>query len=815
MNSPQQTRVNAELERPHLVMAVGNLVLGDSRVEKAAISAHRLGYKVTVVGVRRRTVQQVSFIDGEIPIIRIPVGRRNHEHIVESLRLRTERAAQRKSRINRMSGNIRRLAYLANRVLDRGHDTIVRLQQKLRLPSRRLWPHIADYEEAFFEAFRALAPDIIHVHDRHPLPGAAAYGRWNRRASKTRPVRWIYDAHEFVPTQHMPPPIEHHQGWVAAEREAIGQADAVVTVSDQIAHMLQRRHTLKTVPTVVRNQPSLTHARRNALRTDVRTTAGVPDGVPLAVYVGGIAPMRGLATLLDAQKLLPDLHVAIVGKDDPEQRASLRLRATHNDAADRLHLLDYVPAAHVSRFISTADVGVSPLLDSAAHRTASPTKVSEYLHARIPVVVSDLAAQAERVRSIGFGEAFTSGDPVTLADAIRRVLADQERYRARITDAVVLANSWEADEPALQQLWSRLSPDDRRPLAPELDQPTVAVLTNDGLMPAPWRATAMPVLERAGTTSRLPQLHHVHGDLTDPTFMLTSDGLRFLEFWRTKIAAIKGVLYDTSPTLVQGWPPALTSGILTMSGKPAIRMLTGDSLVNVDRIRELFPNHWLHEITDEEYETHHANFAAALSLVAMHDRTIVTDDLTTALSFGSRAEFVPPSIEVIAAARRSSSGALRIGWLADVQRSQEDALAVSTLEDALKFTDKVKQISTQATAPQLHEFDLIVDSLSSDSPSETSLRAMGAGCAIVTGNLPLESRQGASNSAALFLQRMPMLRSSPSGIASSIDSYCVDSDAIERLNSATQVFASRNLSQSANENRWREIFGLPHEVDGR
>src|SRR5690625_5192571 len=50
--------------RPHLVMAVGNAALGDSRVEKAAITARDAGYKVTVLALQRPNTAPFWFIDG-------------------------------------------------------------------------------------------------------------------------------------------------------------------------------------------------------------------------------------------------------------------------------------------------------------------------------------------------------------------------------------------------------------------------------------------------------------------------------------------------------------------------------------------------------------------------------------------------------------------------------------------------------------------------------------------------------------------------------------------------------------------------------
>ncbi|TFI32932.1 glycosyl transferase, partial [Micrococcus endophyticus] len=71
---PQDTRA---ARRPHMAMLVGNHVVGDSRVEKAAVSAIRAGYRVTVVGVGHRSVFNLGRY-GTVPILRVPVPFRRY-----------------------------------------------------------------------------------------------------------------------------------------------------------------------------------------------------------------------------------------------------------------------------------------------------------------------------------------------------------------------------------------------------------------------------------------------------------------------------------------------------------------------------------------------------------------------------------------------------------------------------------------------------------------------------------------------------------------------------------------------------------------
>lgn len=63
--------------RPRMAMLVGNQVVGDSRVEKAAVSAVRAGYDVVVVGVSHRTTFNLGRY-GSVPILRVPMTFRRH-----------------------------------------------------------------------------------------------------------------------------------------------------------------------------------------------------------------------------------------------------------------------------------------------------------------------------------------------------------------------------------------------------------------------------------------------------------------------------------------------------------------------------------------------------------------------------------------------------------------------------------------------------------------------------------------------------------------------------------------------------------------
>ncbi len=120
-------------------------------------------------------------------------------------------------------------------------------------------------------------------------------------------------------------------------------------------------------------------------------------------------------------------------------------------------MLPYVSHWQVVSFLSTADIGVIPIHHWPNHEIALITKFFEYSHARLPIVVSDVRAMADTVRSTGQGEVFRAGDVDDFVRAVRSVLADPERYRAAYDKPGLLAGwTWEAQAEVLDGVYRLL-----------------------------------------------------------------------------------------------------------------------------------------------------------------------------------------------------------------------------------------------------------------------------------------------------------------------------------------------------------------------
>jgi glycosyltransferase involved in cell wall biosynthesis len=294
-------------------------------------------------------------------------------------------------------------------------------------------PWFADLELALAPVVRELRPDLIHAHDFHMVGIGARLAA--ALSTEQRPVRWVYDAHEYLRGIEVPSATDvrlrmRRRMLIGVEREYIGRADAVVTVSEGIASRLESDHRLSARPRVILNAPVIKPSPANETGRSLRADCGLAEDVPLLLYSGGMSPRRGVSTAIEALVALPSVHLALIAREDDPDVPALKQRAVENKVDERLHVVPYVPVDQVVRYISSATVGLIPILHLPNHELSLITKYFEYLHAALPIVTSDVREMAAETRRLGVGEVFVAGDAASLAEAVRKVLDAPAEYRA-------------------------------------------------------------------------------------------------------------------------------------------------------------------------------------------------------------------------------------------------------------------------------------------------------------------------------------------------------------------------------------------------
>lgn len=308
------------------------------------------------------------------------------------------------------------------------------------------------YARAALRVARRAAADVLVAHDLDTLPVAAL-------AARRSGARLVYDSHELFLEHETEPPRSKLTRAVqrAVERRLVRRADRVITVNGSIAEELARRYGIPR-PRVVRNVPAWTTDGEDPV--DLHERLGLPPGMRIAIYLGGLAAGRGLEQLASSAAELPGVAIVFLGPAPPQFWETLHRIAAASGAGDRVKLLPPVPAADVTRWAAGADVGVVPYRNTCMNNYLSlPNKLFEYLAAGLPVVTSGFPELRRVVTEHGIGTTFDPEDPIDIARAVRDVVSDRRRLdELRAAAARAAAElSWEREKGVFLEVFEELA----------------------------------------------------------------------------------------------------------------------------------------------------------------------------------------------------------------------------------------------------------------------------------------------------------------------------------------------------------------------
>jgi glycogen(starch) synthase len=264
--------------------------------------------------------------------------------------------------------------------------------------------------------------DLVHVHlgeDLAVLPAGAAAAKLHRLPL----VLTVHLSlrHTLVVTNLRSAILKTLGGPI--ERWGERSAEAVLAITPRLARMLLsegvEEERVHVIPPGV--NPSLFAGPFED------PLAGI--GRPRILFVGRLAPQKGVRTLVAATRLLqsPGARVLLVG-DGPE-RPALEREAGRLGLGDRVRFLGFVPHDRVPAILTHADLLVLPSLYEELG-----TVLLEAMWAGLPIVASRTGGIPDVIEDGINGLLVPPGDPHTLAGAIDRVLGTPDLAR-RLAEA--------------------------------------------------------------------------------------------------------------------------------------------------------------------------------------------------------------------------------------------------------------------------------------------------------------------------------------------------------------------------------------------
>ncbi|MCB9030616.1 MAG: glycosyltransferase [Deltaproteobacteria bacterium] len=175
------------------------------------------------------------------------------------------------------------------------------------------------------------------------------------------------------------------------EKLAVKNSLAVVPVCDALAVIADRHgssdtHILRDISMLdLTNLPD-----QNALRKEV----GLKDDDVLILYIGNLEHYQGIDLLVESFAKVTDkskkAHLVIIGGTE-EHVEFYKQKAKNLKIADQTHLLGPRPVNHLSTYLLSADILVSPRTKG----NNTPMKIYSYLHSGTAIVATDLPTHTQ------------------------------------------------------------------------------------------------------------------------------------------------------------------------------------------------------------------------------------------------------------------------------------------------------------------------------------------------------------------------------------------------------------------------------------
>lgn len=312
--------------------------------------------------------------------------------------------------------------------------------KRFRLLFRKGPLFYAEYNFRLFLFLLFSKSDILLSNDLDTLPA-------NYLASKIKNKPLVYDSHEYF--TEVPELIGRKRvkkTWEWLEKKMVPHVNYAFTVCNSIADIYHEKYG---VPfKVVRNIP---------VTTEIPLKTGKDDKTEkLILYQGAVNIGRGLKQAILAMHFIENAKLVIAGGGDI--LAELQNLVLVENLQNKVEFTGRLSIEELLKLTPKADLGLSIEEDLGLnYRFALPNKLFDYIHAQVPVLITNLPEMAAIVNQYKVGEISTSLEPQLLAEKINDALNNSEKRKVWMEKLPKAAKelTWENEEKVIWEMFDR------------------------------------------------------------------------------------------------------------------------------------------------------------------------------------------------------------------------------------------------------------------------------------------------------------------------------------------------------------------------
>jgi glycosyltransferase involved in cell wall biosynthesis len=286
----------------------------------------------------------------------------------------------------------------------------------------------------------SIKPEIVYANDLNTL--LAGYV-----IAKIMKAKLIYDSHEIwlEGTEYNKATRLKRYLWILIERHIIRRTDNIIVTTQMRADFLQEKYDLSKVIVVRNCSPFQIIKPKNRIRKEF----GISNSTPILIYQGLLNIERGILTLVDIVKAIPDIALFIIGHGNHTEE--LVNYINENNLSERIIVKDSVGYQELLEYTASADIGLQLLKNVCFnHYSTISNKVFEYIMSGIAIVASDFPEIRNIIETYNLGNVVNPDDKKQIKDAILKILSGDNLSNLKQNSANArYENSWEYEEKKL------------------------------------------------------------------------------------------------------------------------------------------------------------------------------------------------------------------------------------------------------------------------------------------------------------------------------------------------------------------------------